>query len=106
VRARLSVATANMAQSGVKSAFTPEDAKLGIVGMTKKVYRTEGGLRGLYRGCWATALGVAPYGESSWERCRRAGAGWSGSRSWKRSMFKACRARRGARDYTQTCSPY
>ena len=63
VRARLSIATANMAQTGGASAFTAEDARLGIVGMTKKVYRTEGGLRGLYRGCWATAVGVAPYGE-------------------------------------------
>jgi solute carrier family 25 phosphate transporter 23/24/25/41 len=55
VRARLSIATSNLAVRGaggagsgaVASAFTPEDAKLGILGMTKKVYRTEGGLRGL-----------------------------------------------------------
>ncbi|KLT42548.1 mitochondrial carrier [Cutaneotrichosporon oleaginosum] len=60
VRARLSIATANMASSS-KHGFTREDAKLGIVGMTKKVYRTEGGIRGLYRGVWATAVGVAPY---------------------------------------------
>lgn len=46
VRARLSIATANMASSA-KHGFTSEDAKLGIVGMTKKVYRTEGGIRGL-----------------------------------------------------------
>lgn len=80
VRARLSIATANMAQTGGgPAAFTAEDARLGIVGMTKKVYATEGGLRGLYRGCWATAVGVAPYGESqstgteAWhttQRCR------------------------------------
>lgn len=64
VRARLSIATANLSQTGGgPSAFTAEDAKLGISGMTKKVYHTEGGLRGLYRGCWATAVGVAPYGE-------------------------------------------
>lgn len=61
VRARLSIATANMAQTGAGAAFTAQDAALGIAGMTKKVYRTEGGLRGLYRGCWATAIGVAPY---------------------------------------------
>ncbi|BEI85003.1 hypothetical protein CcaverHIS002_0504040 [Cutaneotrichosporon cavernicola] len=60
VRARLSIATANMASSS-KHGFTSEDAKLGIAGMTKKVYRTEGGIRGLYRGAWATAVGVAPY---------------------------------------------
>lgn len=48
VRARLSIATANMAQTGAAAAaFTSEDAKLGMVGMTKKVYRTEGGVRGL-----------------------------------------------------------
>jgi solute carrier family 25 phosphate transporter 23/24/25/41 len=46
VRARLSIATANMSRSS-GSMFTAEDAKLGIMGMTKKVYRTEGGIRGL-----------------------------------------------------------
>ncbi|ORY24070.1 mitochondrial carrier domain-containing protein [Naematelia encephala] len=64
VRARLSIATANMAMANSpssKSAFSAQDAKLGIAGMTKKVYMTEGGIRGLYRGCWATAVGVAPY---------------------------------------------
>lgn len=63
VRARLSIATANVSVrdgSGV-SAFTAADGKLGMVGMTKKVYATEGGIRGLYRGCFATAMGVAPY---------------------------------------------
>ncbi|WVQ79153.1 hypothetical protein IAT38_001249 [Cryptococcus sp. DSM 104549] len=61
VRARLSIATANMAVRKPGDAFTTADAKLGMVGMTKKVYRNEGGLKGLYRGCWATAAGVAPY---------------------------------------------
>ncbi|WWD05691.1 hypothetical protein V865_003772 [Kwoniella europaea PYCC6329] len=61
VRARLSVATSGMAIKSTSGGFTAEDAKLGMVGMTKKVYRTEGGIRGLYRGCWATAVGVAPY---------------------------------------------
>ncbi|KAK4689929.1 vacuolar protein sorting-associated protein 54, partial [Tremellales sp. Uapishka_1] len=65
VRARLSIATANLttlsSPQSVSRAFTSEDARLGIVGMTKKVYRTEGGIKGLYRGCWATAVGVAPY---------------------------------------------
>ncbi|GHJ84259.1 hypothetical protein NliqN6_0661 [Naganishia liquefaciens] len=37
------------------------DRDLGIWGMTKKVYRTEGGLKGLYRGTLTTAAGVAPY---------------------------------------------
>ncbi|KAL7424716.1 hypothetical protein Q5752_000400 [Cryptotrichosporon argae] len=60
VRARLSIATANVAAHG-GAAFSREDGRLGMVGMTRKVYRTEGGIRGLYRGCWATAVGVAPY---------------------------------------------
>ena len=48
VRARLSLATANMAvRDGAKAAFSAADARLGMVGMTKKVYATEGGLRGL-----------------------------------------------------------
>lgn len=47
VRARLSIATANMARSSGSHGFTAEDAKLGIAGMTKKVYRTEGGVKGL-----------------------------------------------------------
>ncbi|OCF31669.1 solute carrier family 25 (mitochondrial phosphate transporter), member 23/24/25/41 [Kwoniella heveanensis BCC8398] len=61
VRARLSVATSGMAVQKAGGGFTAEDAKLGMIGMTKKVYRTEGGIKGLYRGCWATAVGVAPY---------------------------------------------
>ncbi|KAK1927598.1 mitochondrial carrier domain-containing protein [Papiliotrema laurentii] len=63
VRARLSIATANMSvrEGSGSQAFTAADRKLGMVGMTKKVYATEGGLRGLYRGCFATAMGVAPY---------------------------------------------
>lgn len=67
VRARLSIASANMAVVGstvpqtLIRALSSDDAKLGIVGMTRKVYANEGGVRGLYRGCWATAVGVAPY---------------------------------------------
>ncbi|WVQ93453.1 hypothetical protein IAU59_000527 [Kwoniella sp. CBS 9459] len=61
VRARLSVATSGMAVQTAGGGFTAEDARLGMVGMTKKVYKTEGGIKGLYRGCWATAVGVAPY---------------------------------------------
>lgn len=47
VRARLSIATANMAVRQPGAAFTNEDSRLGMVGMTKKVYKAEGGLRGL-----------------------------------------------------------
>ena len=49
VRARLSIATANIGAITASGArvFSKEDARLGIVGMTKKVYKTEGGIRGL-----------------------------------------------------------
>lgn len=47
VRARLSIATANLARGSSPHHFSAEDAKLGMIGMTKKVYRTEGGLKGL-----------------------------------------------------------
>ena len=48
VRARLSIATANLARGATSHHhFSAEDAKLGMIGMTKKVYRTEGGLKGL-----------------------------------------------------------
>lgn len=39
--------------------YTP--AELTIWGMTLKIVREEGGIRGLYRGLVATAAGVAPY---------------------------------------------
>jgi len=70
VRSRLSIATATIGK-GKSSIYTQRD--LSIVGMTLKVYREEGGLRGLYRGVAMTALvrrfdhaalirqGVAPY---------------------------------------------
>ncbi|SNX83494.1 related to mitochondrial carrier protein [Melanopsichium pennsylvanicum] len=87
VRSRISIASANMfneAKSEVISHTT--DSKMaigtgkqvsqealrfqiaerqkavpGIWQMTTKVYREEGGLRGLYRGCVPTSVGVAPY---------------------------------------------
>ncbi|KAJ7647361.1 mitochondrial carrier domain-containing protein [Roridomyces roridus] len=85
VRARLSIATASIAltispQAKLASAtssagklslssayhtassslaFSPAD--LTVLGMTKKILREEGGIRGLYRGVVATAIGVAPY---------------------------------------------
>jgi len=36
-------------------------ADLTIMGMTMKIMREEGGVRGLYRGLVTTAVGVAPY---------------------------------------------
>ncbi|KAK7472496.1 hypothetical protein VKT23_000611 [Stygiomarasmius scandens] len=83
VRARLSIATASIpvkqlqlaATSSTSTApslssglhtsavrhspYTP--AELTIWGMTMKIVREEGGVRGLYRGLVTTAFGVAPY---------------------------------------------
>ncbi|TKY86060.1 hypothetical protein EX895_004885 [Sporisorium graminicola] len=82
VRSRISIASANMyneAKSEVVSATSTGAAKAvsqealrseiaarqkavpGIWQMTTKVYREEGGIRGLYRGCVPTSVGVAPY---------------------------------------------
>lgn len=63
VRSRLSIATASIATGKGKGKLMCDvvDKDLGIWGMTRKVYRTEGGVRGLYRGIVATAAGVAPY---------------------------------------------
>ncbi|KAJ1570868.1 hypothetical protein NDA11_005027 [Ustilago hordei] len=77
VRSRISIASANMynearseATQAVKKASQQvlreqiaarQKAFPGIWQMTSKVYREEGGLRGLYRGCVPTSIGVAPY---------------------------------------------
>lgn len=75
VRARLSIATATIARLPTTSLSANAktnaqyslkgkpvlDKDLGVWGMTLKVYRTEGGMKGLYRGMVATAVGVAPY---------------------------------------------
>jgi solute carrier family 25 phosphate transporter 23/24/25/41 len=58
VRTRLSIQSATL----IKSTTNESHQKLpGIVSTVKLIYRTEGGLRGLYRGLWPTTLGVAPY---------------------------------------------
>lgn len=57
VRSRISIASARLHQHmPTGPVHVP-----GVVEMTRKVYREEGGIRGLYRGCTATSLGVAPY---------------------------------------------
>ncbi|KAJ4483477.1 mitochondrial carrier domain-containing protein [Lentinula aciculospora] len=83
VRARLSIATASIpitkSQSAsvnstsnsnlkpsIKNAFHTSSypytsQELTMWGMTMKIVREEGGIRGLYRGLVATAFGVAPY---------------------------------------------
>lgn len=66
VRSRLSIISASignsatMQTSGASAALLAQ-RELGVVGMTMKVFREEGGLRGLYRGIGPTAAGVAPY---------------------------------------------
>ncbi|KAI9572034.1 mitochondrial carrier domain-containing protein [Boletus coccyginus] len=81
VRSRLSIATASISVqnqpllaastnsppssasgapiSSPKARYSKAD--LSVFGMTLKVMREEGGVRGLYRGLVATAVGVAPY---------------------------------------------
>ncbi|CDW97550.1 hypothetical protein [Sporisorium scitamineum] len=81
VRSRISIASANMyneAKSEAISATSSAPPKVsqevlrsqiaarqkavpGIWQMTTKVYCEEGGIRGLYRGCVPTSVGVAPY---------------------------------------------
>ncbi|THH07497.1 hypothetical protein EW145_g3332 [Phellinidium pouzarii] len=57
--------TSSIAQSAVPKTLAQVEASvsdhLTMFGMTRKVMREEGGLRGLYRGLPATAFGVAPY---------------------------------------------
>lgn len=56
VRSRLSIISATI---GNRKA-TLAGKELSMMGMTKKVYREEGGIRALYRGLVPTAVGVAP----------------------------------------------
>ncbi|KIJ67688.1 hypothetical protein HYDPIDRAFT_83979, partial [Hydnomerulius pinastri MD-312] len=45
--------------TAARTVYTKAD--LSMLGMTLKVMREEGGVRGLYRGLTATAMGIAPY---------------------------------------------
>ncbi len=57
VRTRLSIQSA----TSLIPTTTTNEKLPGIVSTMKLIYRTEGGMRGLYRGLWPTTLGVAPY---------------------------------------------
>lgn len=60
IRTRLSIQTAaigNLREHYAKLGQKPP----GIMQVGKQIYRTEGGLRGLYRGMIPTTMGVAPY---------------------------------------------
>lgn len=60
VRTRLAVQSATL--PGNASPTSTEKVKQpGIVRTMSAIYRTEGGIFGLYRGLWPTLLGVAPY---------------------------------------------
>lgn len=56
VRSRLSIESASLGIEGTNKKQTT-----GILAMTIRVYKQEGGIHGLYRGLTPTALGVAPY---------------------------------------------
>ncbi|CAH7689375.1 mitochondrial carrier domain-containing protein [Phakopsora pachyrhizi] len=57
VRSRLSIISASIGDR----APTKSGRELSMMGMALQVYRTEGGLRALYRGLVPTVVGVAPY---------------------------------------------
>ena len=60
VRTRLSIQTASI--PNLKEHYASLGQKPpGIVQVTKQIYRTEGGIFGLYRGIIPTTMGVAPY---------------------------------------------
>lgn len=62
VRTRLSIQSATAFSLGNSGTSLQTPKKLpGIVSTVQLIYKTEGGLRGLYRGLWPTTLGVAPY---------------------------------------------
>lgn len=72
VRSRLSIVSASIGTSaaaarsvassrGGAAILSGSPKEMGMLGMTVKVFREEGGLRGLYRGIGPTAMGVAPY---------------------------------------------
>ena len=57
VRTRLSIQSASFAALGPKKAVKPP----GMFAVMIDMYKTEGGIRGLYRGIIPTVAGVAPY---------------------------------------------
>jgi solute carrier family 25 phosphate transporter 23/24/25/41 len=57
----LGIDAAALFHSTAATASQYTKAELTIWGMTMKIMREEGGVRGLYRGLVTTAVGVAPY---------------------------------------------
>ncbi|KAI7868874.1 mitochondrial carrier domain-containing protein [Spinellus fusiger] len=58
-RTRLSVSSARLSGSINEGAIKTPSPGIGSTMLT--IYKTEGGVRGLYKGLWPTTLGVAPY---------------------------------------------
>ncbi|KAL7004630.1 hypothetical protein EMMF5_005815 [Cystobasidiomycetes sp. EMM_F5] len=65
VRSRISIVTASIGSAQLQAAgggqAIPLPKEISILGMTSKVFREEGGVRGLYRGIGPTSAGVIPY---------------------------------------------
>jgi solute carrier family 25 phosphate transporter 23/24/25/41 len=61
VRTRLSIQSASSTLIPNSTSALPQQKLPGILSTVKLIYKTEGGIRGLYRGLWPTTLGVAPY---------------------------------------------
>lgn len=61
VRSRISIATASMYTAEAQQGKRLHAPVPGVWETAVQVYREEGGLRGLYRGCIPTSMGVAPY---------------------------------------------
>ncbi|ODQ64152.1 mitochondrial carrier [Nadsonia fulvescens var. elongata DSM 6958] len=66
VRTRLSIQTATIGKDALRAGTSLPPSKVtqqpqGIWSVTKQVYRTEGGFKGLYRGIIPTTIGVAPF---------------------------------------------
>ncbi|CEP21543.1 unnamed protein product [Cyberlindnera jadinii] len=60
VRTRLSIQTANLAKLSESKVHAGQKPP-GVMELLGKIYKTEGGILGLYRGVYPTTLGVAPY---------------------------------------------
>lgn len=65
VRTRLSIQTANLlkAKQATVASINPlnTESPPGFITLLVRIFKSEGGIVGLYRGLWPTTLGVAPY---------------------------------------------
>ncbi|CAI1770709.1 hypothetical protein SEUBUCD646_0P02910 [Saccharomyces eubayanus] len=91
IKTRLTIQTANLStlnRSKAKNIAKPP----GIWKLLTEAYKSEGGLKGLYRGVWPTSLGVVPYvalNFAVYEQLREIGIDSSDSRPpWKSNLCK------------------